>query len=70
MAGRAKGYSDYFKNNSHVPGSDMDEEEDANETKPGFSIKITTGSPMSSGAGDKLRKEALKRRLMKNKKKV
>lgn len=61
--GRAMGYSDYYKNNSHTPGSDADEEEDAREN--GFSIKITTGTSMSSDAGKKLRQEALKRRLKK-----
>jgi hypothetical protein len=62
--GRATGYGDYYKGNNRTPGGFYDDEE---EGKPqGFSISITTGT--SKDSDDRLRKEALKRRLARRKK--
>lgn len=61
---RAMSYGDYYKNKSHGPDGTMEDmEEDAKESKPGFSISITTGTQYTKPMDKKLRQEALKRRM-------
>lgn len=65
MAGRAQGYSDYYKNNDNTPGGSYDDEEDGQKSNS-MQLSITMG-PMSS---KDRKKAAIRRRMMKNKNKM
>lgn len=66
--GRAKGYSDYYKNNDRTPGGSVDDEED---TKPAYGkislLKAKRANVTADTELEDKRKAAIRRRLQSRK---